>query len=58
MSVAKIQTGLRLPEPVYDKLKVISERESRSLNNLIEFAIMRYIRDYEGEYGPVTVPEE
>lgn len=43
--MAKIQTGLRLSEDVYEKLKEIADAEGRSLNNLIEFIIACYLRE-------------
>lgn len=53
MAVAKIQTGLRLEEPLYEKLKSLSELEGRSLNNLMEFIARRYIAEYEARNGPL-----
>lgn len=43
MATSKIQTGLRLPEPLYERLKIIAEQEGRSLNNLIEFVLQQYV---------------
>lgn len=57
MATNKIQTGLRLNEFVYDKLKTIAERESRSLNNLIEYIVLQYVDDYEGKHGSIY-PEQ
>lgn len=53
MATSKIQTGLRLSEPLYEKLKVISERENRSLNNLLEYAAQKYVVEYEELNGPI-----
>ncbi len=55
MSNIKIQTGLRLDELTYNKLKFIAKQENRSLNNLSEFAIQKYIISYEKEHGPIPV---
>ena len=33
MAISKIQTGLRIDEITYGKLKTLSEAESRSMNN-------------------------
>lgn len=51
----KIQTGLRLDEQTYGKLKVISEAELRSVNNLAEYIIRKYISDYEDKNGVIIV---
>lgn len=53
MASNKVQTGLRIDEPVYNKLKSISSREGRTLNNLISQIIRCYLDDYEKKYGPV-----
>lgn len=58
MATSKIQTGLRLNEPVYEKLKVISTTEQRSLNNLIEFIVQKYVDEYEQLNGPVLKSDE
>ena len=49
MATTKIQTGLRLAEPLYERLKVISEAEHRSLNNLIEHVLERYVEVVEND---------
>mgnify|MGYP001519353305 CR=1 FL=1 len=54
MATSKIQTGLRLAEPLYEKLKVISEKENRSLNNLLEYAAQKYVAEYEEVNGPIN----
>ncbi len=58
MATSKIQTGLRLNELVYEKLKVISTSEQRSLNNLIEFIVQKYVDEYEQLNGPVLKSDE
>lgn len=55
MAVSKIQTGLRIDEETYGKLKTISESENRSLNNLVEFIIKKYLSDYEKQHGVVPL---
>lgn len=51
MAISKIQTGLRLEENLYEKVKTLSEIEGRSLNNLIEYIVRSYVSDYEGQHG-------
>lgn len=55
MANAKIQTGLRIDEITYGKLKTLSVKESRSLNNLIEHIIKNYLSDYEAQFGDLEV---
>ena len=38
---------LRLKEPTYEKIKEIAEKQERSINSQIEFAIKMYIEEYE-----------
>ena len=58
MATNKIQTGLRLSEPLYLKIKILAEKEQRSLNNLIEYGMQKYIEDYEAQNGIIQVPSE
>lgn len=58
MAIAKIQTGLRLDETTYGKLKTLSAAENRSINNLVETIIKQYLTDYEKIYGMVPIAEE
>lgn len=57
MAISKIQTGLRINENAYAKLKTLSEMENRSLNNLVEYIIQRYIADYEKENGAIPLAD-
>lgn len=58
MSVVKIQTGLRLDETTYGKLKTLSTAESRSINNLVEYIIKQYLANYEKTNGTIPIAEE
>ena len=58
MPVIKIQTGLRLDETMYGKLKTLSELEGRSLNNLVEQIIRLYLASYEAEHGVLPLPQD
>lgn len=58
MATNKVQTGLRLNEPLYEKIRSISSMEKRSLNNLIEYVLQRYVEDYERKNGPVPLPDD
>lgn len=53
MATAKIQTGLRLDEELYEKLKTLSNIEGRSLNNLVEYIARRFVTEYEAQNGPL-----
>lgn len=53
MATNKIQTGLRLNEGIYKKLRYLSCQEQRSLNNLMEYIIQQYLTRYEQEHGEI-----
>ena len=40
----------------YEKIKALAEKEQRSLNNLIEYAMQKYVDEYELNNGPI-LPE-
>lgn len=58
MATSKIQTGLRINEQLYEKVKVLAEIEQRSLNNLMEYAVKKFIDDFEAKNGPIQIPDE
>ena len=58
MTVYKVQTGLRLDETTHRKLKTLSEKENRSLNNLVEYIILQYLKEYEEKNGVLPEFEE
>lgn len=45
--MAKVQTGLRLDEDLYKKVKALAEQEGRSINNLCEYIIRQYLQQQE-----------
>lgn len=58
MATIKIQTGLRLNESLYEKIKYLSVKEQRSLNNLIEYIVQQYVNEYETNHGSIQIPDE
>lgn len=50
----KFITSIRLDYKLMEKLKIIAEKEKRSLNMQIEFALENYVREYEKLHGKVT----
>lgn len=57
MAVSKIQTGLRINEVTYAKLKTLSTQENRSINNLVEYIIQRYLDDFERSNGVIPLAD-
>ena len=58
MPVIKIQTTIRLNPVIYVKFKKISEKENRSVTNMIDTMIKQKITEYEQEHGEITVTDE
>ena len=56
MATNKIQTGLRINENTYAKIRYLCTKEQRSLNNMIEYVLQQYVEQYEKENG--TIPAE
>lgn len=46
-------TQMRLNEITANKIKIIAKKNKRSMNNMIEFLIERYITDYERINGEI-----
>lgn len=57
MAIPKIQTGLRIDEETYGKLKTLSENDNRSINNFVEYIVKQYISDYESKHGTIHYQE-
>ena len=55
MATNKVQTGLRINETTYAKIRYLCAKEQRSLNNLIEYVLQQYVESYESENGPIAV---
>lgn len=55
MVTDKRQFTLRLSEDNFQKVKVLAEKDKRSIAMQIEYLIERYIADYEAKHGPIRV---
>lgn len=49
MPTNKITTTIRLEETDYKILQKIATKEVRSVNNLMEFILKRYIQEHQGK---------
>ncbi len=58
MAGRKIALQLRLDEKAHSKLKIIAEKELRSLNSQLEYFIKQGIESYEKEFGIVENQDE
>jgi len=49
---------LRLKDEYFDKLEYAAKREHRSLTNLIELAVIKYLEDFENKHGKIQLDNE
>ena len=56
--MAKIATQMRYDEVLYEKTKIIAEKELRSLNAQIEYFIKKGVEQYEKENGTISLPDD
>lgn len=49
------QVIVRLKTSNYEKLKAVSQKNSRSVSNQIEFLVERYIESYERQNGQLNL---
>lgn len=56
--MAKVQYTLRIEEKIFEKLKLISDKELRSINSQFEYFLIKSIAEYENENGAILLSEE
>ena len=54
----KIQFTTRIEADLMEKMKIISEKERRSLNNTCDFLLAKAIEQYEKEHGVISEASE
>lgn len=54
----KISTQMRYDEILYEKTKIIAEREFRSINAQMEYFMKLGVEAYEKEHGPISLPAD
>lgn len=58
MATDKRQFTLRLNDDNFDKIKIIADKNKRSITMQIEYLIELYISDYEKLNGELKIKEE
>ena len=46
---------LRLKDEYFDKLGFVAKKDHRSLTNLIELAVIKYLEEYENKNGSIEI---
>lgn len=57
MAVDKIQFTLRLNPIIYAKIKKIAKEDNRSISNMLEYVIIKYIKSYENKNGEIKLTD-
>lgn len=52
------QTGMKVPEELWEKMHLISDREKISLQENLYYALKYWVTAYEKKYGPLTTSRE
>ena len=50
----RVYTQIRLDDSLHSRLKAIAAAEHRSLNNLMEYFLLRQVDEYEREHPDVS----
>lgn len=53
MSTNKPQVKAYVTEENYKKIRLLAEKEKRSISNMLEYLIEKYITDYEKNNGEI-----
>ena len=54
MATSKQQISVRVQPYTYEKFKILSEKNNRSISQQIEFLMKQCIEQYENEYGKIA----
>lgn len=52
----KVAMQIQLDETTHQKLKLIADKELRSLNAQLEYFLLQGIKEYESNHGSLDVP--
>lgn len=52
-----VQTGLRFPEELLNKIKYIANKDRRSINNTVIIGMEEYVSDWEAQNEAITTAQ-
>ena len=58
MKEKEVSIQFRMRQSTHEKLKVVAEKEMRSLNGQIEYFAIKGIEEFEKNYGEIKTEEE
>ncbi len=53
----KVVSQVRIDETAYKKMKVIAERENRSINAQLEYFVKKCVAEYEAIHSPIALSQ-
>jgi hypothetical protein len=56
--VSKVAYTIRIDESIYEKAKMVAEKEHRSVNNLVEYLLLLRIQEHGLFEGPQSEPDQ
>ena len=54
----RLATQIRLDELLYEKVKVLAEREYRTMNAQMEYFIARSVEQHERDFGAIRLSDD
>lgn len=57
MATGKKQVLIRMNPALYEKLKVVSAKNRRTVTNQVEYLIVQYLEDYEEKRGKIHIEQ-
>lgn len=57
MATQKRQVLIRVQPETYEKLKIISDKNHRSVSNQLEWLMLQFISNYETQNGQISLGE-
>ena len=56
VTTSKVPYTLRMQDENLKKLRIVATLEKRSMANLIELLVEKFLADYESQHGPIPAP--
>ena len=57
MATNKKQVNIRLQPSVHEKLRIVAEKDKRTVTNLVEYWVEKNLSDYEKDNGKISITQ-
>jgi len=58
MATSKKVFTLRLQDEVFEKIEYLAQQDHRSVTNLIEYVLLKYIDQYQDKNGDIEINKD